>query len=189
MAEQKTTIALVAHDNMKQNLVNWADKNKENLAQCFLFATGTTGKRIIEKTGLKVTCLRSGPYGGDQQIGSRITEGTIDMLIFFWDPMTPMPHDADIKALQRLATLMDIPTASNESTADCILHSLQAKQTKAEKHSATRLSHAFNHHWLTASAPQLNNDMIHFSPKNPQNSHLFNPQEKDTAPLTNLDTA
>ncbi|MGV6809921.1 MAG: methylglyoxal synthase [bacterium] len=186
MAEKKTTIALVAHDNMKQNLVNWADKNKENLAQCCLFATGTTGQRIIEKTGLKVTCLRSGPYGGDQQIGSRITEGTIDMLIFFWDPMTPMPHDADIKALQRLATLMDIPTASNESTADCIL---QAVQTKTDTHTTPRLSHAFNHHWLTSSAPQLNNDMIRFAPKASKNRHVFNPETKEAIPLTNFETA
>lgn len=161
MSSKKNTIALVAHDNMKKNLVNWADKNKKKLATCFLFATGTTGKRIIEYTGLEVTCLRSGPYGGDQQIGARITEGSIDMLIFFWDPMTPMPHDADVKALQRLATLMDIPTASNESTADCILHSIGEKPAQAH---SDRLSSAFNHHWLSSSAPALNSDMIRFAP-------------------------
>lgn len=125
MKIQKQRVALVAHDNLKPELLSWTKENWRILADCELFATGTTGKQVMEQTGLGVTCFLSGPYGGDQQIGARISEGSLDILIFFWDPMTPTPHDADVKALLRLATLMNIPIASNRSTADCVLAMLK----------------------------------------------------------------
>jgi methylglyoxal synthase len=131
---QKQRIALVAHDNLKPTLVKWAKENRHILADCELFATGTTGKLVTEHTGLLVSCFLSGPYGGDQQIGARISEGLIDILIFFWDPMTPVPHDADVKALLRLATLKNIPIANNQSTADCVLALVQQQVSPSVRH-------------------------------------------------------
>lgn len=116
-------IALVAHDNKKKELVNWVSRHQVRLAQSSLVATGTTGRLINEATGIVVERLRSGPLGGDQQIGARIADGNIDMLVFFWDPLEAMSHDPDIKALLRLATLWNIPVACNSSTADFLLHS------------------------------------------------------------------
>ncbi|HYG04596.1 MAG TPA: methylglyoxal synthase [Chryseosolibacter sp.] len=119
----RKTIALIAHDHKKDELVEWAEYNKHKLAQFELFATGTTGKRIEEKLKQKVVRLQSGPLGGDQQIGALITEGKIDILIFFWDPLQPMPHDPDVKALLRIAVVWNIPLACNHTTADFILTS------------------------------------------------------------------
>jgi len=116
-------IALVAHDNRKEILMEWAEHNKENLNKHTLFATGTTGKLLEEQLDLKVTRFMSGPLGGDVQVSSHIAEGKIDFLIFFWDPLSPLPHDPDIKALLRLAVLWNIPTACNRSTADFIITS------------------------------------------------------------------
>jgi len=117
------SIALIAHDNCKLELVDWLNEHREAVSHCTLITTGTTGKLIEEATGLSVQRMHSGPLGGDQQIGARISEGKVDLLIFFWDPLEPMSHDPDIKALLRIATLWNIPVACNRSTADFIIHS------------------------------------------------------------------
>ena len=117
------TIALVAHDHKKDLLIEWAKNNKERLSQHSLVATGTTGRMLTEFVGLDVKCLKSGPLGGDQQLGAMICEQQIDMLVFFWDPLEPQPHDPDVRALLRIAVVYDIPTASNLSTADCLMSS------------------------------------------------------------------
>lgn len=133
--KRKKTIALVAHDNRKQDLIEWVEWNYEILIDFNLVCTGTTGRLVEEtfmnklalkqnRTGMPgITKLMSGPLGGDQQLGAMITEGKIDIFIFLWDPMEPQPHDVDVKALLRIAALYNIPTAPNRSTADFIISS------------------------------------------------------------------
>ena len=116
-------IALVAHDNKKKELIEWAVYNKAALAKHRLYATGTTGKMLEEALDQSVNLFLSGPLGGDQQIGAHIAEGKIDVLIFFWDPMEAQPHDPDIKALLRLGVVWNIPIACDRATADFMLTS------------------------------------------------------------------
>ncbi len=116
-------IALVAHDNMKREMLEWATEHKDELKRHTLIATGSTGKLIADSTGLTLERMRSGPLGGDQQIGARISDGGIDVLLFFWDPLEPQPHDPDIRALLRIAVVWNIPVACNRASADFILSS------------------------------------------------------------------
>ena len=119
----KRNIALVAHDNKKNDLVEWVVFNKGTLALHNLYATGDTGKRIMEKTNLRITLLKGGSYGGDMEIGALIANEKVDYLIFFWDPLQSLPHDVDVKALLRIAVLYNVPTACNRATADLIISS------------------------------------------------------------------
>ncbi len=117
-------IALVAHDNKKNDLIEWARWNKTVLQNHKIFATGTTGRLLEDVLEMSIVRFQSGPLGGDQQIGSHITEGKIDFLIFFWDPLEPQPHDPDVKALLRIALVWNIPSACNRATADFMISSV-----------------------------------------------------------------
>mgnify|MGYP000692917391 CR=1 FL=1 len=116
-------IALVAHDNKKRDLLEWAKFNRDLLAHHRIYATGTTGEMLEKALGFEVVKLQSGPLGGDQQIGAKIASNEIDFLIFFWDPLEPMPHDPDVKALLRLAVVWNIPIANNRASADFMISS------------------------------------------------------------------
>ena len=120
---QRKRIALIAHDHKKPDLLEWVKFNKGTLLQHELFATGTTGKILEQELGLKITIFESGPLGGDQQIGSRIAEGCIDFLIFFWDSLESLSHDPDVKALLRMSVVWNIPTACNRDSADFMISS------------------------------------------------------------------
>lgn len=121
--EHNKKIALVAHDNKKRDLVEWAKYNRDLLALHTVYATGTTGAVLEQELGFGITKLQSGPLGGDQQIGAKIVDGAIDFLIFFWDPLEPLPHDPDVKALLRMAVVWNIPIACNRASADFMISS------------------------------------------------------------------
>jgi methylglyoxal synthase len=120
---QGKKIGLVAHDNKKRDLLDWAKFNRDLLAHHEIFATGTTGETLRRELGFNITSLQSGPLGGDQQIGAKIVNNEIDFLIFFWDPLEPMPHDPDVKALLRMAVVWNIPIACNRASADFMISS------------------------------------------------------------------
>jgi methylglyoxal synthase len=122
MSERKR-IALIAHDNCKPDLLEWARFNRETLAEHELFATGTTGSLLADELRMPVARFLSGPLGGDQQVGAAIAERRIDLVIFFWDPLEPHPHDVDVKALLRIAVVHNVPIACNRATADFLLSS------------------------------------------------------------------
>ena len=120
---KQKNIALIAHDGKKAEMIEWCAKHKELLSQHFLCGTGTTARMITERTGLPVRGYNSGPLGGDQQIGAKVVEGQVDLIIFFSDPLTAQPHDPDVKALLRIAQVYDIPIANNKATADFLMTS------------------------------------------------------------------
>ncbi|MBN1678751.1 MAG: methylglyoxal synthase [Anaerolineae bacterium] len=122
MAAQKR-IALIAHDERKQDLLEWAEYNRDSLSKHVLYGTGTTGALLSRQLGLSVITVKSGPLGGDQQIGARIVEGVIDVMIFFWDPLASHPHDPDVRALLRVAVMQNIPVATNRASADFMFSS------------------------------------------------------------------
>jgi len=133
---RRQKIALIAHDNRKTDLLEWAKYNRLSLIAHDLLATGTTGKLIADELDLQVTRVESGPLGGDLQIGAMIAEGKIDMLVFFWDPLEPQPHDPDVKALLRVAVVWNIPIACNRATADFLISSplMNAAYQRATRH-------------------------------------------------------
>jgi methylglyoxal synthase len=142
-ANRPCRVAMVAHDNKKAELLNWADFNRLTLSKHELFATGTTGSMLEYELGMHVTRFLSGPVGGDQQIGAKIAEGKIDVLVFFWDPLEPQPHDPDVRALLRLAVVWNIPVATNVATADFLISSpLFGSDYRPQRPDMTERDHA-----------------------------------------------
>jgi methylglyoxal synthase len=134
-------VVLIAHDSRKQDLIEWVKFNRAVLREHRLFATGTTGAMVQAATDIPVTRFKSGPLGGDQQVGAKIAEGELDVLVFFWDPLEPQPHDPDVKALLRIAVLYNIPTGCNRATADFLVASSlfhAPYERTVEDHAATR---------------------------------------------------
>lgn len=149
-------IALVAHDNKKADLLEWAQYNRALLARHQLLATGTTGTLLEAALQVPVVKLQSGPLGGDQQVGARIAEGTVDLVIFFWDPLQPQPHDPDVKALLRIAVVWNIPVACNRATADYVISSpllVSAYERRMPEYAAYQNRMATARHLADAAEP------------------------------------
>ena len=146
----KKKIALVAHDNKKKDLLEWAKWNKELLEAHVIYATGTTGKLLEKELGLAIIKLQSGPLGGDQQLGAKITDGEIDFVIFFWDPLEPQPHDTDVKALLRITAVWNIPIACNRASADFMISSplMTGEYHRLVPDYATHLKRAVGAEWF-----------------------------------------
>lgn len=125
MTKARKTIALIAHDRQKPALLEWAREHIQILRNFDLCATGTTGSLLERELGIPIHLFRSGPLGGDQQVGAKLAEGGVQLVIFFWDPLHPQPHDVDVKALLRIAVVYDVPIACNRATADCIMTSFE----------------------------------------------------------------
>ena len=123
----------MAHDARKRDLVEWATYNRQRLSSYVLFSTKNTGEQLLQHADLEVNLLKSGPLGGDAQVGAMIAEGSVDLIIFLWDPLTPQPHDVDVKALLRLAVLYDVPMACNRRTADLLISSPVLKEHEDRK--------------------------------------------------------
>lgn len=121
--DKKKSIALIAHDNRKPDLIDWAKYNRDLLADHKLYGTGTTGSLVAKALDIKVRLFKSGPLGGDQQVGAKIAEGELDLIIFFWDPLQTQPHDVDVKALLRIAVVYNVPIATNRASADFMISS------------------------------------------------------------------
>ncbi len=147
-------VALIAHDNKKQDLLEWAEYNKLTLSTFKLFATGTTGKLISEATDLDIHRYKSGPFGGDMQIGSDIAEGQIDAVIFFWDPLAAQPHDVDVKALLRICILYNVPLACNRATANMVISSPLFKSSNAKEGASSNASASKEAHHESQDDPQ-----------------------------------
>ena len=146
----KKKIALVAHDNKKKDLLEWAKWNRKILEDHIIYATGTTGKLLEQELGLDIIKLQSGPLGGDQQLGAKITDGEIDFVIFFWDPLEPQPHDTDVKALLRIAVVWNIPVACNRASADFMISSplMAGEYHRLVPDYATHLKRAVGAEWF-----------------------------------------
>lgn len=144
---RQKNIALIAHDGKKKTLVDWCEENKDILKNHFLCGTGTTARLVSDRTGLTVRGYNSGPLGGDQQIGAKVVEGRIDLIVFFSDPLTAQPHDPDVKALMRIAQVYDIPIAVNKASADFIIKSVLMDEPydhdviNMQKHIADRVNY------------------------------------------------
>ena len=146
----KKKIALVAHDNKKKDLLEWAKWNIKILEDHEIYATGTTGRLLEQELGLDIIKLQSGPLGGDQQLGAKITDGEIDFVIFFWDPLEPQPHDTDVKALLRIAVVWNIPVACNRASADFMISSplMAGEYHRQVPDYATHLKRAVGAEWF-----------------------------------------
>ena len=133
-------VVLIAHDSKKKDLLEWARYNRETLASTELFATRSTGDEVARSVGLEINLLMHGPAGGDAQVGAMIAERRVDALVFMWDPLTPQPHDVDVKALLRLAVLHDVPTACNRRTADFLISSPLFREDRLVRTTSAALS-------------------------------------------------